>query len=164
MATTTVPAQVETLVGKGVRRREDPRLLTGTATYVDDIRIPGMHHACIVRSPHPAAIVRSISIDAAKNMPGVVAVFTGADVKDVGPVPCGAQLPGLRVPDHRVLAQGRVYYVGHAVAVVVATDKYIARDAADAIEVDYDPTPSVGDPELAMKPDAPRVHPEYDDN
>ena len=64
MATTTVPAQIETLVGKGVRRREDPRLLTGTATYVDDIRIPGMHHACIVRSPHPAAVVRGISIEA----------------------------------------------------------------------------------------------------
>lgn len=164
MATTTIPAQTETLVGKAIRRREDPRLLTGTATYVDDIRIPGMHHACIIRSPHPAARIRSISVDAARKMPGVAAVFTGADVKDVGPVPCGAQLPGLRVPDHRVLAQDRVYYVGHAVAVVVATDKYIARDAADAIEVDYDPTPGVGDPELAMKADSPRVHPEYDDN
>ncbi|HYP09564.1 MAG TPA: xanthine dehydrogenase family protein molybdopterin-binding subunit [Bryobacteraceae bacterium] len=164
MATTTVPAQIEKLVGKGVRRREDPRLLTGTATYVDDIRIPGMHHACIVRSPHPAAIIRGVSTDAARNIPGVVAIFTGEDVKDVGPVPCGAQLPGLRVPDHRVLAQDRVYYVGHAVAVVVATDKYVARDAADAIEVEYDPIPSVGDPELAMKDDAPRVHPQYEDN
>ena len=164
MATTTVPAQVETLVGKRVRRREDPRLLTGTATYVEDVRIPGMHHACIVRSPHPAAIVRGINTEAARNAPGVVAVYTGADVKDVGPVPCGAMLPGLRVPDHRILAQDRVYYVGHAVAVVVATDKYIARDAADMIEVDYEPTAGVGDPELAMKPDAPRVHPQYDDN
>ena len=63
-----------------------------------------------------------------------------------------------------MLAQDRVYYVGHPVAVVVATDKYIARDAADAVEVDYDPTPAVADPEKAMKPDAPRVHPEYADN
>src|SRR3954468_495450 len=100
MATTIT--KPETLVGKKIRRVEDPRLLTGTATYVDDVRIPGMHHACIVRSPHPAALIRGIATDAARTMPGVVAVFTGADVKDVGPVPCGAQLPGLRVPDHRV--------------------------------------------------------------
>ena len=164
MATTTVPAQTEKLVGKGIRRREDPRLLTGTATYVDDVRIPGMHHACIVRSPYAAAKIRKISTEAAAGMPGVVAVYTGADVKDVGPVPCGASLPGLRVPDHRILAQDRVYYVGHPVAVVVATDKYIARDAADAIDIDYDPVPGVGDPELAMKEGAPLVHPEYGDN
>lgn len=164
MATITVPAEIETLVGKRIRRREDPRLLTGTATYVDDIQVPGMHHACIVRSPYAAANIRGISVQAAKDIPGVVAVFTGEDVKDVGPVPCGASLPGLRIPDHRVLAQGRVYYVGHAVAVVVATSKYVARDAAEAIEVDYDPTPGVGDPELAMKAGAPLVHPEYGDN
>ena len=164
MATTTVPAQTEKLVGKGIRRREDPRLLTGTATYVDDIQIPGMNHACIVRSPHAAAKIRSIDTKPALQIPGVIAVFTGPDVKDVGPVPCGASLPGLRVPDHRILAQDRVYYVGHAVAVVVASDKYIARDAADAIEVDYDPQPGVGDPELAMKAGAPLVHPEYGDN
>ena len=132
MATTTVPVQTEKLVGKGIRRKEDPRLLTGTATYVDDVRIPGMHHACIVRSPHAAARIRKISTEAAAGMPGVVAVYTGADVKDVGPVPCGASLPGLRVPDHRILAQDRVYYVGHPVAVVVASDRYIARDAADS--------------------------------
>ncbi len=164
MATTTIPIQTEKLVGKGIRRREDPRLLTGTATYVDDIRIPGMHHACIVRSPHAAAKIRKISTEAAVGMPGVVAVYTGADVKDVGPVPCGASLPGLRVPDHRILAQDRVYYVGHPVAVVVARDKYIARDAADSIDIDYDPIPGVGDPELAMKEGAPLVHPEYGDN
>jgi aerobic carbon-monoxide dehydrogenase large subunit len=164
MATITVPTQADKLVGKSVRRREDPRLLTGTATYVDDIQMPGMHHACIVRSPHAAARIRGINTKPAADMAGVVAVYTGADVKDVGPVPCGASLPGLRVPDHRILAQDRVYYVGHAVAVVVATDKYIARDAADAVEVDYDPTPGVGDPELAMKEGAPLVHPEYGDN
>jgi carbon-monoxide dehydrogenase large subunit len=164
MATITVPAQSDKLVGKSVRRREDPRLLTGTATYVDDIQLPGMHHACIVRSPHAAARIRGINTKAAVDMPGVVAVYTGADIKDVGPVPCGASLPGLRVPDHRILAQDRVYYVGHAVAVVVATDKYVARDAADAVEVDYEPTPGVGDPELAMKEGAPLVHPEYGDN
>lgn len=164
MATTTAPVKTERLVGKAVRRKEDPRLLTGTATYVDDIQMPGMHHACIVRSPHAAARIRSITTTAAKETAGVIAVFTGEDVRDVGPVPTGASLPGLRIPKHHVLAQDRVYYVGHAVAVVVATDRYIARDAAELVEVDYEPTQAVADPERAMRPDAPRVHPEYPDN
>src|SRR5262245_34097860 len=89
-----------TLVGKKIRRREDPRLITGTATYVDDIQKPGMHHACIVRSPHAAARIKGIQTQAALDRPGVVAVYTGADVKDLGAVPCAASLPGLRVPHH----------------------------------------------------------------
>src|ERR1700746_2093374 len=99
----------EPLVGQRIRRREDPRLITGTATYVDDIQMPGMHHACILRSPHAAARIRNISTKAALETPGVTAVFTGADVKDIGPVPCGASLPDLRVPHHHILAQDRVY-------------------------------------------------------
>src|SRR6185503_15384229 len=134
MATTII--QTEKLVGKRIRRREDPRLITGTATYVDDIQMPGMHHAAIVRSPHAAAKIRSINIKAAAAAPGVAAVFTGKDTEHVGPVPCGASLPGLRVPHHYILAIDRVYLVGHPVAVVVATDKYLARDAAEKIEID----------------------------
>ncbi|HEY1339497.1 MAG TPA: xanthine dehydrogenase family protein molybdopterin-binding subunit, partial [Bryobacteraceae bacterium] len=121
MATTI--SKPETLVGKSIRRREDPRLITGTATYVDDMKMPGMHHACIVRSPHGAARIKSINVQAAKERPGVAAVFTGADVKDLGAVPCASSLPGLRTPHHHLLAQDRVYYVGHPVAVVVATDR-----------------------------------------
>jgi carbon-monoxide dehydrogenase large subunit len=162
MATTIT--KTETLVGKSIRRREDPRLITGTATYVDDIQMPGMHHACILRSPHGAARIRSIDIKAASSHPGVVAVFTGKDVAAVGPVPCGASLPGLRVPAHSILAKDRVYFVGHPVAVVVATDRYIAADALDLIEVDYDPVQAVADPEKAMAPGAPAVHPEWPDN
>ncbi|MFN3324759.1 MAG: xanthine dehydrogenase family protein molybdopterin-binding subunit [Bryobacteraceae bacterium] len=162
MATTITKA--DKFVGKRIRRKEDPRLITGTATYVDDIQMPGMHHACIVRSPHAAANIRGIDTRAALELPGVVAVFTGSDVKDVGPVPCGASLPGLRVPHHSILAQDRVYFVGHPVAVVVATDRYIARDAADRIEVDYDPTDAVADPERALEAGAPPVHPEWPDN
>ena len=94
----------------------------------------------------------------------MAAVFTGKDVKHLGPVPCGASLPGLRVPHHHLLAQDRVYFVGHPVAVVVATDRYIARDAADLIEVDYEPLPAVADPEKALAPGAPAVHPEWPDN
>ncbi len=162
MATTIT--KTETLVGKRIRRQEDPRLITGTATYVDDIKMPGMHHACIVRSPHGAAKIRSINIKPAQDLPGVAAVFTGKDVEGVGPVPCGASLPGLRVPPHSILARDRVYFVGHPVAVVVATDRYIAADAVDLIEVDYEPLPAVTDPEKAIAAGAPAVHPEWPDN
>ena len=162
MATTTT--KPETLFGKKIRRREDPRLLTGTATYVDDIKMPGMHHACVVRSPHAAARIKSLNVKPALARPGVAAVFTGADVKDLGPIPCGASLPGLRTPHHHILAQDRVYLVGHPVAVVVATDRYIAADAAELIEVDYEVLPAVSDPEKALAPGAPAVHPQWPDN
>src|SRR6266480_2933810 len=140
--------QTETLVGKRVRRCEDPRLITGTATYVEDIQVPGMHYAVIVRSPHAAALIRSINVKQAKAAPGVVAVFTGKDTERVGQVPCGASLPGLRVPHHHVLA----------------TDRYLARDASDLVEVDYDVLPAVADPEKAQVQGAPAVHPEWPDN
>ena len=162
MATTTT--KTEKLVGKRIRRREDPRLITGTATYVDDIKMPGMHYAVVVRSPHAAANIRSIDTTKAAAHPGVAAVFTGKDILGVGPVPCGASLPGLRVPHHNILAQDRVYFVGHPVAVVVATDRYIAADAADLVEVDYEVLPAVADPEKALAPGAPAVHPQWPDN
>jgi carbon-monoxide dehydrogenase large subunit len=162
MATTIT--KTETLVGKRIRRREDPRLITGTATYVDDIQMPGLHHAAVVRSPHGAARIKSINTQPALDLPGVVAVFIGEDTKGVGPVPCGASLPGLRVPHHYILAVDRVYFIGHPVAVVVATDKYIARDAADLVEIDYEPLQAVTDPEKAIAPGAPPVHPEWPDN
>src|SRR3989441_719779 len=162
MATTIT--QTETFVGKRVRRREDPRLITGTATYVEDIQMPGMHYAVIVRSPHAAAGIRSINTKQAEAAPGVVAVLTGRDTERVGPVPCGASLPGLRVPPRHVLATDRVYFVGHPVAVVVATDRYLAGDAADLVEVDYEVLPAVADPEKAQAKGAPAVHPEWPDN
>src|SRR5271165_465196 len=154
----------ETLVGKSIRRREDPRLITGAAVYVDDIKMPGMHHAAIVRSPHAAARITGIRTEAAVARPGVAAVFTGADVKDLGAVPCAASLPGLRVPHHHLLAQDRVYYSGHPVAVVVATDRYLAADAAGLVEVDYEPLAAVADPEKALAAGAPAVHPQWPDN
>src|SRR5262245_61459726 len=162
MATTIT--KTETLVGKRIRRREDPRLITGTATYVEDIKMPGMHYAVIVRSPHAAAKIKSIDTTKAASHKGVVAVFTGQDTAKVAPVPCGASLPGLRVPHHTILAKDRVYFVGHPVAVVVATDRYIAADAIDLIEVDYEPTAAVADPEKAIAPGAPAIHPEWPDN
>src|SRR5260370_1879930 len=162
MATTIT--KTETLVGKRIRRSEDPRLITGTATYVDDIQMPGMHHACMVRSPHGAAKIKSINTKPASDLPGVVAVFTGKDTEKIAPVPCGASLPGLRVPHHHVLAMDRVYFLGPPVAVVVATDRYIARGAADLVEVDYEPLQTVTDTVKAIAPGAPPVHPEWPDN
>jgi aerobic carbon-monoxide dehydrogenase large subunit len=164
MATTVAEVETEKLVGKRLRRREDPRLITGTATYVDDIQMEGMQYAAIIRSPHAAAKIRSIDTKQAEKAPGVLAVFTGKDTQKVGGVPCGASLPGLRVPHHNVLAIGRVYFVGHPVAVVVAQNRYLAQDAADLIEVDYDPLPAVADPEKALASGAPAVHPEWPDN
>ncbi len=163
MATTTTP-KVETFIGRRIRRQEDPRLITGTATYVDDVKMPGMLYAAILRSPYAAARIRSVRTQAAQKAPGVHAVFTGADVAGVGPVPCAAGLPGLRVPHHTILATNRVYYVGHAVAVVVASDRYLAADALDQIEVEYEVLPAVADPEKALAPGAPAVHPEWPDN
>jgi carbon-monoxide dehydrogenase large subunit len=162
MATTIT--KTHTLIGKGIRRREDPRLITGTATYVDDIKMPGMHYAAVVRSPHGAAKIRSIDTSKAEAHKGVIAVFTAKDTAKVGPVPCGASLPGLRVPHHTILATDRVYYVGHPVAVVVATDRYVAADAADEVEIDWDVLPAVTDPVKALEPGAPAVHPEWPDN
>src|SRR5213080_4469875 len=162
MATTTV--KTETFVGKRIRRREDPRLITGTATYVEDIQMPGMHYAMILRSPHAAARIRSINTKQAEAAPGVVSIFTGKDTKGVGAVPCGVVMPDLRVPQHNILATDRVYFVGHPVAVVVARDRYLARDAADLIEVDYEALPAVADPEKALAKGAPAVHPQWPDN
>src|SRR5712692_3111102 len=156
--------KVEPQVGKRVRRREDPRLITGTATYVDDIKMPGMLYASIVRSPHAAARIKRVDTKEAAQSPGVQAIFTGKDVEGVGAVPCAAALPGLRVPRHTILATNRVYYVGHPVVVVVASDRYLAADAADKVEVDYEPLPAVSDPEKALQKGAPPVHPEWPDN
>ncbi len=162
MATTTTGTGK--LVGQRLRRREDPRLLTGTALYVEDMVLPGMRWAVIVRSPYAAANIRSIDVSKAAALPGVVAVFTGKDTKEVGNVVCAVALPGLRTPPHNILAQDRVYYTGHAVAVVVATGRYIAADAADLVEVDWDVLPAVADPEKAMAEGAPPVHPQWPDN
>src|SRR5262249_28523025 len=134
------------------------------ATYVDDIQMPAMHHAAILRSPHAAANIKKLDISKAATMKGVVAVYTGKDTANAGSVPCGASLPGLRIPDHKLLAIDRVYFVGHRVPVVVATSRYIARDAAELIEVEYETLPVVADPEKAMATGAAAVHPQWADN
>jgi carbon-monoxide dehydrogenase large subunit len=148
-----------------MKRVEDPRLIQGVATYTDDVRLPGMLHVAIARSPYAHARLGRIDVAEARALPGVVAVLTGADVNgQCGPVPCGAEMPGMKAPRHTVLAGDRVYFVGHPVAVVVAADPYIARDAVDAIDIDYEPLPVVTDPEAALAPDAVLTHPELGTN
>jgi carbon-monoxide dehydrogenase large subunit len=148
-----------------MKRVEDPRLIKGLATYVDDMRLAGLLHAVILRSPHAHARITRIDVSAAQQIPGVVAVLTGADVNaSCGLVPCAAAIPDLKAPKHTVLAGDRVYFVGHAVAVVVASDPYIARDAIDAIDVDYDPLPAVTNAEEAVKPGTPLTHPDLESN
>jgi carbon-monoxide dehydrogenase large subunit len=150
-------------VGQRVKRTEDPRLIKGLAHYVDDIRLPDTLHVVFVRSVYAHARIKSIDVDAALHSPGVVAIYTGKDVAKLGAVPCAAALPDLKVPDYRVLAQERVFFVGHPIAAVVATDLYCARDAADLVAVDYDELPAVVDVEAAAAGRA-LVHEDFGDN
>ncbi len=139
-------------VGQRVKRTEDPRLIKGLAHYVDDITLPGMLHVAFVRSVYAHARINGIDTSAALATPGVVAVYTGADVADkIGQVPCAGALPDLKVPDHRVLAKDKVYFMGHPIAAVVATDRYAARDGAELVMVDYEELPVVTDVEEAAK-------------
>ncbi len=152
-------------VGKPIKRREDPRLIRGLATYTDDVKLPRMTSAAFVRSDFAAGVIRSIDTTAAAAHPGVVGVFTYADMDgQVGPSPVGAEMPGMGRADHPLLADGRVLYVGQPVAVVVAETAYAARDAAALVEVDIEPRDAVVDVEAALAPDAPRVYDELDSN
>jgi carbon-monoxide dehydrogenase large subunit len=150
-------------VGQRVKRTEDPRLIKGLAHYVDDIRLPDTLHVSFVRSVYAHARITNIDASEALKFPGVVAVYTGKDVAKVGPVPCASALPGLKVPDYRVLAQDKVYFVGQPIAAVVATDAYIARDALDLVMVDYDDLPAVVDVEEAAK-GGPVIYEDFGDN
>jgi len=151
-------------VGKSVKRTEDPRLIKGLAHYVDDVRLPDTLHVAFVRSIYAHARINAIDTTEAANTPGVVAVYTGQDIAEkVGPVPCAAALPDLKVPDYRVLATGKALFVGHPIAAVVANDRYVARDAADLISVDYEELPVVVDVEQAAQGGA-LVHESFGDN
>ncbi len=156
-------AVIPKFVGERIKRREDPRLITGTGTYVDDVRLPGMLTAVILRSPYAHARINSIDLSKARSLAGVSCVLAGEDLKGrIGSVPCVA--PADHVPFHPVLAQGKVRFMGEGVAVAVASDGYIAQDAIDLIEVDYDPLDVVSDPEKALEPGAPVIHEEFGNN
>jgi len=154
-------------VGGGIPRKEDPALVTGRGTWTDNIKLPGMLHASLLRSPYAHAKITNIDVSAAKEQPGVVAVFTGQDLADewAGPIPCAWQVTeDMRAPDHWPLAKDEVNYAGDAVAVVVATDRYQAKDALEFIEVDYEELPVVTDLETVLDEGTPLVHDEYDSN
>jgi len=154
----------EFALGQPVPRFEDPRLLRGGGRYVDDFVLPRMVFGHVLRSPHAHAQIRSIDVRAAKQMPGVLAVLTGADWKASGwsdlPVAGGMKRPG-GLPSYKprfpALVQDRVRWVGDYVAFVVAETKNQAMDAAERIEVEYEPLPAIVSTEDAVAPDAPRV-------
>ncbi|HLQ00228.1 MAG TPA: xanthine dehydrogenase family protein molybdopterin-binding subunit [Candidatus Limnocylindria bacterium] len=152
-------------IGKPLKRKEDPRLIQGLAHYVDDLRLPEMHHAVFVRSPHAHARIRSVDISKAQTAPGVVLVLTGKDVQGaVGTVPCAAVIPDMKQATRPVLAVGKVRFVGEAVAMIVGTDSYAVRDAADLVEVEYDPLTAVVNPEKAIANGSPVLYEQYKDN
>ena len=158
---TTFPV-LPKLVGQRVKRREDPRLIQGRATYVDDVKIAGMLHLALKRSDIAHGRILSIDTSAAEALDGVEAVFTGAQIAELfGPLPSLLPFPA---PERRAVATDVVRFVGEPVAVVVARDRYVARDAADAITVDYEPLPVAVDPEQAMTGQPVVLHADFPNN
>ena len=155
----------ETMFGRALKRREDPRLITGRGQYVDDVNLPGMQRVVFVRSPHAHAKILSIDTAAAEAHPGVMKVYTGKDFPAV-PVPCGVTLPDSSqvTPFYPMIATDRVRHVGQVVAVVIASDAGTARDAADKLEIEYETMGVVVDAEKATEPGAPLVHDEIANN
>jgi carbon-monoxide dehydrogenase large subunit len=157
-------------IGQPVRRREDPRLLTGRGRYTDDLDPPGCVQAVILRSPHAHARILSIGTDAAKRAPGVLAVLTGQDAAadGLGRLPTLFDVPGkdrpLFDPTREILQTERVRYVGDPVALIVAETRQQAMDAAELVEVEYDPLPSITDTAAAARPGAPVIWEACPDN
>ncbi|MFQ5519937.1 MAG: xanthine dehydrogenase family protein molybdopterin-binding subunit, partial [Candidatus Methylomirabilia bacterium] len=160
--------------GASVRRQEDPRYLTGQGRFVDDIQLPGLLHVAFLRSLHAHARVRAIRTEAAARLPGVIRIFTFADLaRWMKPLPTfGAPPPGLaarvrfelKQADQYPLASDTVRYVGEAVAVVVARDRYVAEDALELIQVEYDPLVPVSDVKAGAESGTVRVQPQWGDN
>ncbi len=157
--TTTEEAPVAEL-GRARLRKEDERLITGQTNWTDNIKLPGMLHVAFLRSPFAHAKIRSVDVSAARDEPGVIAAYSGADFADEqGSLPCAWPVtPDIIIPDHPPMATDEVRYVGEAVACVVARDRYAAADALNAIEIDYDPLPPVLDIRDAIKDGSPKVH------
>ena len=151
---------MDTGIGAAVTRKEDYRFLTGQGNYTDDIARPGQTHAVFVRSDVAHANLNTVDCEAARAMPGVVAVFTGDDLEGVGGVPCGFAPDGgpMNEPPRPVLAQGKVRFVGDMVAMVIAETPEQARDAAEAVVVDYDELPAVVSMETALAEGSPTIH------
>src|SRR5712671_474171 len=146
------------LLGASIKRREDPRFITGKGNYTDDLKLAGMTHAVFVRSPHANAKIRKIDTSKASKAPGVVAIFTGKDMAGVNSLPCGWLLPELKVPPHMPLASDAAHYVGDPVAIVIAETQSAASDAAELVVVDWDVQPSVTNTEKAAAKGSVQIH------
>ncbi len=156
-----------TYVGQPVRRFEDHRLLTGQGSFVDDMKLPGLLHAVVLRSLHAHATIRSIDVSGANRLPGVVAVITAADIQDLDvhmPTRSSIDDVELTPPRHPVLASDKVCYVGQAVALIIAEDPYTAADALEQVLVDYEVLPAVTDPYQAMEEGAAVIHSDLGSN
>jgi aerobic carbon-monoxide dehydrogenase large subunit len=158
----------ERYTGASIKRSEDPRILTGAGRYVDDVKLPGMLHAAFVRSPLAHARVLSVDASAARALPGVVAVFTGAELEEItvpGPDPLAAMLGGAGpTPEFTLLATDKVRFVGDPVAVVVAESRYLAEDGCELVEVEYEELPPVTSASFALDPASPPLFANLGDN
>src|SRR5438105_6899107 len=146
------------LFGKSIKRREDPRFITGRGSYTDDLKLTGMTYAAFVRSPHAHAKIRKIDVTKAKAHPGVVAIFTGKDMTGVNSLPCGWLLPELKVPPHMPLASDAARCVGDPVAIVIAESHDAAEDAAEKVKVTWEVLPAVSATDQATAKGAPQIH------
>ncbi len=161
----TTARSLPKLIGEPIRRREDPRLITGHGTYVDDIKLPGMLHMSVVRSTHAHARLTKVDTSAAKTAPGVSLVMTGVEAKAWGEMlPTASELPDMKSATRYALSDGVVRFVGEGVAAVVATDRYVAKDAAELVDVEYEDLPVVVDAVKSMEPGAPLLHPQFGTN
>ena len=153
-------------VGKSIKRVEDPRFIQGKGKYIANLTLPNMAHLAIKRSPYGHAKILSINTEAAQNLPGVIAVYTGQDLIDggVGKLPCGWNVPDIKVPTRWPLMVDKVRHVGDGVAAVVAENAYIAQDALDLIEVEYEPLPAIIDAKKTTEPGAPLIHDDLPNN
>ena len=152
-------------IGAAVRRKEDQRFITGKGHYTDDVNRPGQCYAYFLRSPHAHARIKAIDGTAAAKMPGVLAVLTGAELAGdkIGNLICGWMITSkdgtqMKMAPHPALAHGKANHVGDAVAVILAETLAQARDAAEKVDVDYEPLPAVTDPAKAQADGAPQIH------
>ena len=159
-----------TYVGQPVKRFEDAPLVTGQGRFLDDVPLPGMLYAAMVRSDYAHARIRSVDTSAARDLLGVVEVLVASDIagtlEDIPSRPMAGEqmIQEMHPPTHPVLAKDKVCYAGQAIAIVVARDHYIAAEAIELISVDYEPLPPIMDPDEAVKPECPVIHPELGAN
>lgn len=152
---------VDEVLGSAIERREDPALITGEGVYTDDIHEPELAHMAVLRSQYGHATINEIETSEAEAMDGVIGVYTAEDIEAAGTpgeLPVGWLLPDLETPPHPILARDRARYQGDGIAVVVADERYLAHDALDRIDVEYERLDAVVDPKAAVEEDAPQIH------